>query len=86
MISFICQSCGVIAAVIKIFAFLMNDTNKLKWTYATGCVLNVIYAWHLSAWSIVFTNGLLILATTFKWICKWGPMIIEELGWDDNER
>lgn len=86
MLSFICQSCGVIAAGIKILAFLMNDTDKLKWTYATGCVLNVIYAWHLSAWSIVFTNGLLVLVTTFKWIRKWGLIIINELGLSDIER
>ena len=86
MLSFICQSCGVIAAGIKILAFLMNDTDKLKWTFAIGCVLNVIYAWHLSAWSIVFTNGLLVLVTTFKWIRKWGLIIIEELGLSDNER
>ena len=86
MLSFICQSCGVIAAGIKILAFLMNDTDKLKWTFAIGCLLNVIYAWHLSAWSIVFTNGLLVLVTTFKWIHKWGLIIIEELGLSDNER
>lgn len=86
MLSFICQSCGVIAAGIKILAFLMNDTDKLKWTFAIGCLLNVIYAWHLSAWSIVFTNGLLVLVTTFKWIRKWGLIIIEELGLSDNER
>lgn len=86
MLSFICQSCGVIAAGIKILAFLMNDADKLKWIYAIGCILNVIYAWHLGAWSIVFTNGLLILVTTFKWIRKWGLVIIEELGLSDNEK
>ena len=66
MVSFICQSCGVIAAGIKIIAFLMNDTNKLKWTYALGCVLNVIYAFHLKAWSIVFTNSLMVIVSTLK--------------------
>ena len=86
MLSFICQSCGVVAAGIKILAFLMEDTDKLKWTFAIGCILNVIYAWHLSAWSIVFTNGLLVLVTLFKWIRKWGLIIIEELGFSDNER